>query len=188
MSFAIDNHEARSKENVEKTLDLIAPFMPRAVVNELCSGRYFEEYRKRKLAELRAATYRAIWEQRQMARETWQRETRFVNGIGQWKMIVHPLLRGLAEKKWGRGCWNDKSFQKDTLAKCPELRVPAPKPRFIPVNGFKISRRPGSREYPTGKLAAQGMARRENLRQGSGIPQQHPAPIISETMKGSNES
>ena len=138
MGFAIDSNGARANESDRlESLEILAPFMPGAVVNELCSGRAFEEYRLKRLALFRAATYRAIWEQRQMARETQSGETRFVDGLGQRRMIVHPLLHAIAEKKWGKGCWQDKGFREHTLKRSPELRVPAPDRRLIPVNGFR---------------------------------------------------
>jgi len=136
MSSAIGK-ETREIEGKTETLEILAPLMPATVVNELCSGRVFEEYRRRRLERFKAATHRAIWEQQQMALEMAQTETRFVNGIGQHRMIVHPLLHAIAERKWGRGCWQDKSFRKHTLDKSPELRVPAPPRRFIQVNGFR---------------------------------------------------
>lgn len=137
MSTAIGTG-ARVKDSERlESLEILAPFMPRSVVNELCSGRVFEEYRRRRLAMFRAATLRAIWEQKQMAQEMAGRETRFVDGLGQHKMIVHPLLQAIAEKKWGKGCWQDKGFQNHTLKHSPELRVPKPAPRSILVNGFR---------------------------------------------------
>jgi len=141
MSIAIGT-EARVKDSDRlESLEILAPFMPQAVVNELCSGRVFEEYRRRRLERFRAATQRAIWEQRQMAKEMAQVETRFVNGIGQHRMVVHPLLHAIAEKKWGRGCWRDPGFRNHTLKHSPELRVPAPAPRFVQVNGFRDERK-----------------------------------------------
>jgi len=140
MSIAIGKEAREIESGRRHTLEILAPFMPRAVVNELCSGRVFEEYRRRRLELFKAATYRAIWEQQQMALEMAGTETRFVDGVGQHRMIVHPLLRAIAERKWGKGCWQDKSFRKHTLDRSPELRVPAPAPRLIPVNGFKKER------------------------------------------------
>ena len=128
-------------ESQTQTLEIIAPFLPRAVLNELCTGRVFEEYRRRRLERFKAATVRAIWEQQQMAREMSQVETKMVNGLGQHRMIVHPLLHAIAERKWGKGCWQDKGFRKHTLDRSPELRVPAPARRLVQVDGFRDERK-----------------------------------------------
>jgi hypothetical protein len=175
MSFAIDSREARSKESMAERLEFFAPLMPRAVVNELCSGRHMQEYRTRKLAWFRALTYQAIWEQQQMHREVRERETRFADGLGQHRMIVHPRLHAIAEAKWGRGCWSDKSFRNHTLERSPELRVPTPARRLFPVNGFKDSRRPGSTGISIGQPGGAGNTKVKACRRGC-----DPAPTISE--------
>lgn len=118
-------------------LELMAPFLSKKEVNELCSGRLYQEYRERKMQLFRWQLARALWEQRQIARENAGRETRFVDGLGQHKMCVHPFLRKLMERRHGEGCWKDSAFEKDTWRKSPELRVPSPAPRYVMVDGFR---------------------------------------------------
>ena len=131
-----------------RALGLMAPFLTKSQVTELCSGRLYEEYRTRKMQLFRWELERALWEQRQIARENAGRETRFVDGLGQHKMCIHPFLRELMRRRYGDDCWKDSDFEKDTWRKSPELRVPSPAPRFFPVNGFKNSR--ASREGGAG--------------------------------------
>src|SRR5215813_4026951 len=90
-----------------ETLETVAPFLPRAVVNELCSGRKWEDYRKRKLELLSYRIRRAWWRQRQLAKLERQRETRFVDGIGQRKAVVDEELVGLTRAKYGRLAFHD---------------------------------------------------------------------------------
>ena len=118
-------------------LELMAPFLSRSEINELCSGRLYEGYRKRKLEVYRRQLEFAIHAQKQTAIESSRRETRFVNGVGQHKMVIDPFLHGLMRRRYGEDCWQDPDFVKDCWKKTPELRVPSPKPRYLMVNGFK---------------------------------------------------
>jgi hypothetical protein len=118
-------------------LELMAPFLSRSEINELCSGRLYEGYRKRKLEVYRRQLEFAIHAQKQTAIESSRRETRFVNGVGQHKMVIDPFLHGLMRRRYGEDCWQDPDFVKDCWKKTPELRVPSPPRRFHPVNGFK---------------------------------------------------
>ena len=124
-------------EGETQALELMAPFLPHAVVTELCSGRRWEDYRRRKLELLRVGWARAFRRQQRIAIEMQNRDTRFVNGIGQHKAIVDPLLHAMCRLKYGENCWNDPDFRRDTYKKTPEIRMPAPKPKFIQVNGFR---------------------------------------------------
>ncbi len=118
-------------------LELMAPFLSKAEVNELCSGRLYEDYRTRRMKYFRWQLERALWEQRQMGRENAKREMRFVDGLGQHKMCIHPFLKELMRRRYGDDCWRDPDFERDTWKKSPEIRVPSPAPRFHRVNGFK---------------------------------------------------
>jgi len=120
-------------------LEIVAPFLPRNVLIELCAGRCFDEYRRRRLDRLRQQRMRGLEIQRQMGRENAQREMRFVDGIGQHIATIEPQIYHAAELRYGKGCWKDPDFRNHTLKRSPELRVPAPAPRFIPVNGFRAS-------------------------------------------------
>ena len=127
----------KESDQGQLVLEIMAPLLDKAQVNELCSGRLYSEYRERRMQLFRRQLERALWEQKQIARENAQRETRFVNGLGQHKMCIHPFLKELMRRRYGDQCWQDPDFEKDTWRKSPELRVPAPKSRHLVVNGFK---------------------------------------------------
>jgi hypothetical protein len=120
-----------------ETLEFMAPFLTREVVNELCSGRKWEDYRARKLELLRARIARAWWRQRRLAKREQGKDTRFVDGIGQRKAIVDEELVAFTRAKYGRLAFHDPDHLNYILKEHPELRVPVPKPRHLMVNGFK---------------------------------------------------
>jgi hypothetical protein len=176
--FASDEQGATSES---QELELVAPLLPRKVLIELCAGRCFEDYRRKKLERLRRARIRGLWIQRQMGLENAERETRFVDGLGQHIATIDPLVYHAAELRYGEGCWRDKEWRNHTLKRSPELRVPAPKPRFIPVNGFRCS---GPDERTSD---GPGMVRRENLRHApmqSVAQHETPGPTISTQEEG----
>ena len=129
-------------ESSTETLEILAPFMPRAVVIELCSGRHLEEYKRRKIEMLQNGAHRAIWMQRQMGRENAGRETRALDGI-RHRATIDPMIYGMARQKYGEDCWQDKDFREHTYKRSPELMVPDPPRRSFPVNGFKDVRSAG---------------------------------------------
>jgi hypothetical protein len=119
------------------TVEILAPLLEKPVVNELCSGRKWEDYRARKLELLRARIARAWQRQRILAQWQQQRETRFVDGVGQHKAVVDEELVAFTRAKYGRHAFHDPDQLNYILKQHPELRVPAPKPRYLMVNGFK---------------------------------------------------
>jgi len=160
-----------------RELELMAPFLTKSQVTELCSGRLYEAYRERKMQFYRWQLECALWEQRQMARENWQRETRFVDGLGQHKMCVHPFLKEVMRRRHGADCWKDSDFEKDTWKKSPELRVPAPPRRFFPVNGFGAGN--GARGEPA--TAALGDSSKASLQTGPENPGRRVVVTAHET-------
>ena len=126
-------------ESVEEraALEIMAPLLPKTIVNELCSGRKYIPYleRKRQLRLWRIEC--AWWRQRRMAEEIRQTEYQFVDGLGQRKAIVDPVIEYETGNKYGRHSWHDADHLDFILKRHPELRVPSPKPRFHMVNGFK---------------------------------------------------
>ena len=126
-------------ESVEErtALELMAPFLPKAVINELCSGRKYIPYLERKRQRRLWAIECAWWRQRQIAREVRQREYRYVDGLGQLKAIVDPVLEAGTRDIYGRHSFHDPDHLNYILKEHPELRVPTPQPRFVMVNGFK---------------------------------------------------
>ena len=123
--------EGESEET--RTLEILAPFLSREMLVELCSGRRWQTYKERRKEWMRWRRARAMWAQKQIAREMAQYQTRYVDGLGQLKMVVDPELRAIAEIDYGKGCWNDPDFKTDTYKKTPEVRVPIPKSKFIVV-------------------------------------------------------
>jgi hypothetical protein len=121
-------------------LEILAPFLSKSVLNELCSGRHWAEYRERRIQVLQGQVQFGIFAQNRIARYTSRCSTRFVEGLGQWKACIDPDLYFAARAKYGEDCWKDKDFLNDTLKKTPECRVPAPAPRLHRVQGFKKSR------------------------------------------------
>jgi hypothetical protein len=66
-------------------------------------------------------------------------ETRFVDGIGEFKAKVHPDLVQGTRDKYGRLSFHDPDHLNYILREHPELRVPTPRPRYLMVNGFRDS-------------------------------------------------
>jgi hypothetical protein len=174
----MDNGEMGPRE----TLEVLAPLLPKQVVNELCSGRKWEDYRARKLELLRWRIARAWWRQRQIAKEEQGKETRFVDGIGQRKARVDEELVGFTRAKFGRHAFHDPDHLNYILKEHPELRVPTPKPRYLMVNGFKNlgaggSAGCGARANPA--TAANGaQADRQARRRSSGAGSAHEIPAL----------
>ena len=164
-----------------ETLEILAPFLTKPVVNELCSGRLWADYRARKLELRRWKIARAWWRQRRLAERERQRETRFVDGIGQRKAVVDEELVGLTREKYGRLSFHDPDHLNFILREHPELRVPAPKPRYLMVNGFRdaigISGAGfGARANPA--TAGSGVCRQTSAapKLGAGSAHEIPAP------------
>jgi len=135
MFDAIDGKERRDRIT---TLEALAPFTPGAVINELCSGRLFSEYRERRMQRLREQMHFELEYQQMLGRLNSQRDTRIIGGGAiRHKMTISPGIEMLFRRRHGRNCWQDPDFVKDTWNKSPEVRVPEPKRRSFPVNGFK---------------------------------------------------
>ena len=120
-----------------ETVELLAPLLDKPIVNELCSGRKWEDYRKRKLELLRWRIACAWWRQRRIAEEVRQKEYRFVDGVGQLKFVGDPVLVAHTRSKYRREAFHDPDNLNFILDKHPEFRVPAPPPRLHHVNGFR---------------------------------------------------
>jgi hypothetical protein len=119
-------------------IELLAPFLPREEMIELCSGRKaFAAWRDAKLNLYRWRMAHAYWEQRQIARANSQREMRFVNGAGYHRLSINPVLHAAAKLRYGEHIWKEPDFRRRVERDHPEMRVPCPARRFHPVNGFK---------------------------------------------------
>ena len=135
MSSAIDGKERRQRIF---TLEALAPFTPGSVINELCSGRYFMEYRERRLQILREQMHRAVRRQQFLGAINAGRETRVIGGGAiRHKLCIDDEIEFRFRQQYGRHCWQDPDFVKDTWKKSPEVRIPEPRRRSFPVNGFK---------------------------------------------------
>jgi hypothetical protein len=123
----------------EKALELavIAPELSHSQINELCSGRRYEDYRKAKIRRLLRQAECAIRRQTQTHERFRQVETKFVDGPGQHMAQIDEFLYHAMRIMYGGDCWRDKDKREFIYRKFPFLRLPAPKPRFIPVNGFR---------------------------------------------------
>jgi hypothetical protein len=163
-----------------ETVEVLAPFLSKPVVNELCSGRKWADYRERKLELLRYRIARAWWRQRQLAKREQGRETRFVDGIGQRKAVVDEELVAFTRAKYGRLAFHDPDHLNYILKEHPELRVPTPRPRYLMVNGFRDARRGGAgcgaRANPATAIKALADRPAPGLRAGSA--HEIPAPPL----------
>ena len=126
-----------------QAIEDLGPLLERAVLNELCSGRCFEDYRKEKLARLRARRVAAFRRQQAIAKFNQGCQTRFVEGMGQWLGTIDPEIYFGQICNTGReDCWSDPDFRKDMFKKNEFLRAPRPAPKFVVVDGFRdVSRR-----------------------------------------------
>lgn len=73
----------------------------------------------------------AFARQRKIAAANARNPRRSIEGMGQVTMSIDPVLRVLAERQFGRGCFNDKNFVRELLRDNPELRVPTQKKAMI---------------------------------------------------------
>jgi hypothetical protein len=122
-------------------IEILAPFLPREQVNELCSGRKaLAAWREAKMNLYRRRMAHAYWMQNQIARGQAGRETRFVDGPGYHRLSIDPVLHRAAELRYGEGIWKDKHFRSRVERDHPEMRVPCPSRRLHPVNGLREER------------------------------------------------
>lgn len=52
-----------------------------------------------------------------------QQERRFIDGIGQCTMSIHPTAYHYWGQRLGYGCWRDKQFRKEFARDNPSVRV-----------------------------------------------------------------
>ena len=73
----------------------------------------------------------AFARQARLAQANHRNPRRMVNGLGQVTMSIDPVLRVLAEREFGKGCFGDKGFRRELLRDNPELRVPTQRKAII---------------------------------------------------------
>ena len=122
-----------------ETVEVLAPLLEKPIVTELCSGRKWEDYRKRKLDLLRWRIARAWWRQRRLAERERHSQPRFVDGVGQRKAVIDEELAAFTRAKYGRLSFHDPDHLNFILKEHPELKAPTPAPRYHMVNGFRDS-------------------------------------------------
>lgn len=119
-------------------LEVVAPFLPREQVVELCSGRRaLDAWREEKLKRHRWRYHLAVWRQRQIAKRNARREMRFVDGTGAHVLTIDDHLAALCRQRYGMKCLQDPEFRRRLARDHPEVRVPSPARRLHPVNGFR---------------------------------------------------
>ena|ERR1044071_7655809 len=127
----------RTPEQTQETVELLAPFMPRAVVNELCSGRQYADYRERKRELQLAHVHFGMWYQRNViAKQLARSQPKSRDGF-RWLGTISDELEFSCRGKYGANCWSDPDFVKHTLKHTPESRAPKPATPFVVVNGFR---------------------------------------------------
>lgn len=127
----------KTREQREETFDFILPFLSRAHINELCSGRLYTEYRERKLQLQRELVGQAIEYQKRVIAPQLARSTpRRVDGF-RWVGTISDHLVASAEGKYGKGCFGDPDFLRHTLKHTPEARAPKPACPFVVVQGLR---------------------------------------------------
>lgn len=127
----------KTPRETEETVELIAPFLPRAIVNELCSGRMHADYRERKLDLQRILVGQAIdYQKRVIAPMLARSKPRELGGF-RWVGTFADHLAASARGKYGRNCFSDPDFLKHTLKHTPEARAPKPECPFIVVPGLR---------------------------------------------------
>ena len=120
-----------------RSLEILAPFLPREQVVELCSGRRaLEHWREEKIKRHRWRYHIAMWRQRQIAKRNAARQMRFVDGTGAHILTVDDHLAALCRERYGSSCLQDPDFRRRLARDHPEVRVPSPPRRLHPVNGF----------------------------------------------------
>ena len=128
-----------------ESIELLAPFLPREQIIELCSGRKaLEAWRQEKINRHRWRYQVAWWRQRQMARRNAGRQMRFVDGLGAHRITIDDELAAWCRLRYGRQCLSDPDFRARLEKDHPEVRVPSPPRRLHHVNGLKDLRSEGS--------------------------------------------
>jgi hypothetical protein len=119
-------------------IEILAPFLSRAVITELCSGRKaLSAWREKKLQEARIRYELAMRRQLELGRRNQQREMRFVDGPGYHRLTLDEELEMRVRTTYGRTWFQDKKLVRRLEQDHPEVCVPRPPRRFHHVNGFK---------------------------------------------------
>ena len=120
------------------SLELVTPFLSHEHIIELCSGRRaLDAWRDAKLNLYRRRLTEAYRNQEEIARTNHAREMRYVDGAGYHRLSIDPVLHAAAKLRYGEKIWQDPDFRRRVERDHPEMRVPRPARKFIPVNGFK---------------------------------------------------
>jgi hypothetical protein len=124
----------------QEHLEIIAPFLPRDVLTELCSGRHFEDYKKARIERARVDAQKAIKRQEVLGLQQQAMEKRIlkVNGMEiRHTAEIDTELYVAMQHQYGYDCWKDKGFREDMMKKNPAMRVPEPVRKTWAVNGLK---------------------------------------------------
>jgi hypothetical protein len=126
-------------------LEIIAPFLSRSELVELCSGRHFEDYKKARIHRARVEASKAIRRQERLGRCQQGIEKRVVKANGveiRHTAEIDPELYVAMQHQYGYDCWKDKGFFNDMLKKNPAMKVPDPPRKTWAVNGLKDANSP----------------------------------------------
>jgi hypothetical protein len=125
-------------ENETRRLELVAPFLPREQVIELCSGRRaLAAWREKKVQEARVRYEVAMRRQLALGRRNQERQMRYVEGAGYHRLTLDDEMEMRLRLTYGRHWFQDKKLVRRLEQDHPEVCVPRPPRKFHHVNGFK---------------------------------------------------
>jgi hypothetical protein len=119
-------------------IELLAPFLPREEMIELCSGRKaLQAWREKKIKEARYRYELACRRQLEIGRRNQAREMRFVDGPGYHRLSLDDDWEMRLRLYYGRHWFQDKKLVRRLERDHPEVCVPRPPRRLHAVNGFR---------------------------------------------------
>lgn len=104
-----------------------------ASIEATLGGDLYREVEKELRLGFELQRHMAFARQRKIAEANHRNPRRLMDGLGQVTMSIDPVLRGIIEHEYGRGCFKDKSFVRELLRDNEMLRVKSEKRPMITV-------------------------------------------------------
>lgn len=117
--------------------EAITPEMPCEIIAEIAHSPSLSRYREEFIEGRAAQQQLSLLRQARIKQASDQIAHRHVEGLGQKIATIDPVIYEDMERRYGRGCWRDKEFLRDTLKRNPALQVRCETRTTLVVNGFR---------------------------------------------------